>query len=120
MTSEPETIRQLLQQLLAAPLHPLTEPAPDQPGVYVIYNQHGICVHAGQGGTRGEGTLRKRLRRHAIGRSSFVRLYYLGDRAKVRDHQVRSLVVEDPRQRWLLEHLATGTLCPRHVAVEQN
>jgi hypothetical protein len=116
--TEPETIRNLLDQLLAAPLHPLSGPAPDQCGVYAIYDSTGVCVHVGQGGTRAAGTLRKRLRRHAIGRTSFVRLYYSSDRSKLHGHQVRWLVAENARQRWLLEHLATGTLCPRHVPVE--
>jgi hypothetical protein len=119
MTSEPETIKALLEQLVAAPLHAFTEPAPAQCGVYAIYDATGACVHVGQGGTRARGSLRGRLRRHAAGRTSFVRLYYVRDRAKLRDHQVRWLVVDDPRQRWLLEHLAVGVLCPKHVHLQR-
>jgi excinuclease UvrABC nuclease subunit len=104
-----------LQQLLEAPLHLLSTEAPDLPGVYIIYDADGSCDHVGQ-----SITLLKRLKRHAPGGSDFAVHLYEAPSARARreaqipGHHVRWLVVENRRQRFLLEHLATGTLCPRY------
>jgi excinuclease UvrABC nuclease subunit len=112
--TETNVVQALLEQLLAEPLYPLeksgVEAAPDKCGVYVIYDAAGICIKVGRI-THGRG-LRERLRRHARGDTDGWLERYDGDRSKLGGRQVRWLVVDDPRQRCLLECLATGVLCP--------
>lgn len=114
--NEPELVRDLLERLLTAPLRPLGEPAPEQHGVYAIFDARGACIKVGRT-TRGMGQLFKRLRKHARGRSDFGRALYNGDKARLAAHKVRWLVVDDDRQRCLLECLATGVLCPLHLGL---
>jgi hypothetical protein len=119
-TVQPETIRNLLEQLLATPLRPLSDPqAPEQPGIYVIYDAHGVCDYVGHAGAfapvRGDGSLRARLLDQFRGNPSvFVSRSYGGDPSKVSHHLVRWLVIEDKAQRNLLKRLAIKTLCPLH------
>lgn len=114
--TEPDLVRDMLERLFIAPLRPLGEPGPEQHGVYAIFEASGACVKVGRT-TRGEGRLSKRLRKHARGRSDFGRALYGGDKARLAAHKVRWLVVDDDRQRCLLECLATGVLCPLHLGL---
>jgi hypothetical protein len=46
-----------------------------------------------------------------------MRIFYNRDRSKLDGHQARWLLVEDNRRRCLLEYLAIGILCPKHVGL---
>lgn len=124
MKSEKIKVHKLLQKLYAArsynfPSRGYTESvgAPTRQGVYVIYDSRGIVVHIGRT-QRAQRGLRQRLDNHLLGQSSFVEKYLKGRRASLRaGYKFRYLAVDDPRARALLEALAIGTLCPRHIGL---
>ena len=123
MPSERKRIETLFESLCAAPLrafpagpHPID--APEEQGVYVIYDRDRQVVHVGRT-VRGKRGLIQRLRNHVRGQSSFVRTYLQGDGRRLgRDgYHFRYLVVSDERERALLEALAIGRLCPKHLGL---
>ena len=114
--TEPEVVRDLFEQLVLAPLHPISEPWPEAHGVYVIVGPEGEPVYVGRS-VRHQHGLFARWNRHNKGRSSFMRILYNRDRSKLDGHQARWLLVEDNRLRCLLEYLAIGILCPKHVGL---
>jgi len=94
--------------------------APDTHGVYVIYSQHGKVLHVGRT-LRGKKGLRQRLKNHLHGSSSFTKQYFGGKGAKLRGkYKYSFLEIPDARTRALLEALATGILCPKHVGLSEN
>lgn len=120
-TREPVDERALIAKLLVelqrqpqTPFPASKENATDQMGVYLIRDAAGRVSHVG---TTNRAGLRRRLRNHLQGKSSFTSRF-LGRNGKrlIEDGFTFSyLVVEDQRQRSLLEHLAVGTLCPAHL-----
>jgi hypothetical protein len=120
--TETDVVQALLEQLQTEPLYPLEKSAvksvPDERGVYVIYDAAGNCIKVGRT-PHGRG-LRERLRRHEIGNTDRWLEWCNGDRSKLGGRQVRWLVVDDPRQRCLLEGLATGVLCPQILGLGQK
>jgi hypothetical protein len=94
--------------------------APDRHGVYVIFSPRDVVVHVGRT-VRGKNGLRQRLNNHLHGASSFVKHFLHGKGARLRDkYKFSYLEVSNARTRALLESLAVGSLCPKHLGDGQN
>ncbi len=120
VTDEAATVRALVALLRRARRYPFPKTGralacPPRHGVYLILDPTRRVAHVGRT-TRTRAGLRDRLRAHLAGRSSFV-LKYLKDRPALlrRGYSYCWVEVPDPRLRALVEALATGALCPRHV-----
>lgn len=124
-TGERGQILALFNQLVSSTLHqfPLSRNSLDAPsghGVYVIYASDGLALHVGKS-SRGRQGLRQRLVNHLAGQSSFVNLYFVGDRTQLRNGCCfRYLEIENPRLRALLEAYAIGYLCPAHIGLNDK
>lgn len=122
--TEPDTIKELFDTLLAKPLVPFPAPrarliAPKERGVYIIRDKAGRVMHVGNT-PRSVGGLTARLKSHLAGKSSFVNVYLGGDASRLRGgFTFQVLEVPAPRTRALLEAYAIGCLCPRHVGKGQ-
>jgi len=94
--------------------------APSAPGVYII-RKDDIVLHVGRT-LRGKNGLYQRLMNHVHGQSSFTEKYLKGNEAALRNGcTYQLLVLEDSRLRALVEALAIGMLCPKHIGLgEQN
>jgi GIY-YIG catalytic domain len=120
--TESKRIAALLEKLGARPESPFPQAwgsvdAPDKAGVYVIRNQASKVMYVGRT-TRAKGGLHQRLRNHLAGRSVFARELLPHGPASLRTgYTFQYLVVEKDRTRALLEQLATGTLCPKHLGL---
>jgi excinuclease UvrABC nuclease subunit len=118
-------IQTLLTKLLRA--EPMNFPpirgrldAPTDPGVYIIYSPESEVLHVGST-PRARNGLRQRLKNHLQSKSSFVRSYLAGDGSKLRQgYRYKYLIVPDSRERALLEALAIGTLCPKHLGLGKS
>ena len=119
---ERERISQLLDKLINSesfefpdyrqPLH-----APKEQGVYIILDSQETVVHVGST-PRAKYGIYQRLKNHLSGSSSFKYHYLNGDGYKLRkSYKYRFIVVENPRERCLLEAYAIGFLCPKHLGV---
>ncbi len=113
-------IRDLYKSLKAAPRVPFPAPrapleAPSERGVYIIFAPDGKTVlHIGQT-PRAKSGLSQRLKNH-LRKSSFMTLYGKKHNIRLREgYCFRCLVVEDARERALLEAYAIGRLCPEHI-----
>jgi excinuclease UvrABC nuclease subunit len=111
---EPEAIRTLFAKLQLAPLQRYPRlgeqlGAPQLPGVYIVYGIRGKVRYVGL--ARGRGGLRSRLATHL--RSHWHEAKY-GRNFKTHG-SFRWLVVENERQRALLECYAAGCLCPVYI-----
>lgn len=102
---------------------PITKYAKDwrpnstEQGVYIIYDPKGEVVHVGRS-VRGRNGLYQRLRNHLRGNSSFTKQFLNGDGSKLRSgYKYKYKVIPNPRTRALLEALATGRLCPKHLGL---
>ena len=120
MPTECQRIAELLKELREQQKYPFPQrrqslDAPKSHGVYIIRSNDTI-LHVGRT-LRGREGLRQRLTDHLRGNSSFVRDYLNGQGATLRGegYTYQFLVVKSDRERALLEALATGTLCPRHI-----
>ena len=88
-----------------------TPNAPKKGGVYVIHGPTGTVLHVGKGCD-----ISQRLHDHLFNRSAFTTKYLSGNgRILRKGHFFRCLVVSDARKRALLEALAIGKLCPKHI-----
>lgn len=121
-TAESKRIRKLLGDLDVQPFHPFPArrkrlEVPNTHGVYIIRDRAGAVWHVGRT-VRGKNGLRQRLQDHLQGQSSFVRAAFSGDGSKLRSAFVyQYLEVCDERKRALLECLAAGWHCPRHIGL---
>jgi hypothetical protein len=108
---EPERIRALFEELTRQPIIKFSRGCrnvPNEDGVYVIYGyREGHVLYVGR-------TIQAVPRRVPLRIGLRQRLSQ--HRAKYGDFSFRFLKVPDPRQRALLEHLATGVLCPVDLA----
>ncbi len=122
MKPEPQIVEALYTELTRSPLRTFPAlreklQAPEQGGVYVVYDERGRVVHVGRT-TRGRGGIAKRLRDHMADASSFTTQYLKGDGGRLRGrYTYRALAVPNRRHRALLEAYATGALCPLHIGV---
>src|SRR5262245_4432796 len=113
---EAAAIRSMLSELMCAPTRSFPKPrsspnAPKKAGVYVIHGPRGTVLHIGKGCD-----IAQRLRDHLFNRSAFTTKYLNGNGSLLRKgHSFRYLVVSDGRNRALLEALAIGKLCPKHI-----
>lgn len=121
--SEPQAIETLLKKLQSAPCQrfkklPRDLKATKRRGVYIIYDPSGRVVHVGRT-PKAAGGIMQRLRNHMHGQSSFCEHYLKGDGSKLwsAKYTYRCLVVHSNRRRALLEALAIGSLCPRHLGI---
>ena len=120
--AESQRIAALLEKLINQPKSSFPKArgrveAPDRAGVYVIRNKVGKVMYVGRT-TRAKGGLHQRLRNHLAGRSVFARALKPDGPASLRSgYTFQYLVVEKSRTRALLEQLATGTLCPKHLGL---
>lgn len=120
--SESALIQRLYRRLLKATRFSFPPPrgalsAPNQHGVYLVFNSDGDVAHVGRTVRGGEG-LHRRLTNHLHGKSSFARKYLSGHVAELRNgYTFAYLEVPDSRQRALLEAYAVGRLCPLHLGV---
>lgn len=85
--------------------------APEKPGVYVIYNPKGRVEHVGE-----SGSIAGRLRGHLHSNSSYVNrsLKRAGGRLR-KGYSFRYLTIAKSRHRMLLQAMAIGQFCPRHI-----
>jgi hypothetical protein len=88
-------------------------------GVYLIINPSGKVVHVGRT-TRAKFGIYQRLYDHLNGRSSFVYKYrplHKKGSSLRKGYKYQYLVVENGRQRALLEAYAMAHLCPKHLGL---
>lgn len=117
---EPEAVRQLFDQLVAArrdafPLDGARLNAPNERGVYLIFDPLGNVAHVGRTPSGRKG-LYQRLSDHLRGASSFVNIFLGGDASVLRSgYRFSYVAVDDWRLRALLEAYTIGTLCPVHL-----
>lgn len=120
MKGEPKAIKAKLGQMLRSPMIAFPSArqrinAPNDHGVYIIYNPKGRVAHVGRT-VRGKNGLRQRLNNHLQGASSFVIHALKGKGVKLRaGYKFRYIKVENDRLRALLEAYAIGQLCPDHL-----
>lgn len=120
MRQEQRTVRKLLTELVHKQRHSFPGnrerlEGPKKKGVYIIYSPQGRVLHVGST-PWAKGGLAQRLRDHLAGRSSFVIKMFDGDGSKLRvQYKYQCLVVTNHRHRALLEALAIGQLCPKHI-----
>lgn len=93
-------------------------------GVYVIFDGKGRVLHVGRT-HRAAGGLNQRLRNHLGGQSSFVYTFLEKNKDRLRrrgkfQYTYKYLEVRPARHRALLEHYATGVLCPAHLGLGLN
>ena len=124
MKEEAEIIQSQLDALLAQPCIPFPaarDPleAPSSHGVYII-RESDVVLHVGRT-LRGRNGLRGRLEAHIHGSSSFARAYLEHDGNRLRRNcAYQYFELGDGRQRALLEALAVGTLCPKHIGLGKS
>ena len=124
MMKENKKIEKLLKTLVRKKLFTFPQKGytegvgvPTKQGVYIIYSPQNIVVHVGRTQRTKRG-LRQRLNNHLLGQSSFVKEYLKGRESKLRNgYKFRYLIVEDNRERVLLEALTIGKLCPKHLGL---
>jgi hypothetical protein len=112
-----------IQVLLQALLQSLTYQFPVagklditcEKGVYIINDPNLEVAHIGST-PRGQRGLCQRLNDHISGSSSFAKKYLVPNNLSVRNgFSYKFLEVPSARERALLEALACGTLCPKHI-----
>lgn len=86
-------------------------------GVYIIRNSKGRVEHVGRT-VRGKKRLYQRLKNHLQGSSSFVKNHLDGKGVSLRNgYTYQYHIVEDEYKCAVLEHYATGCLCPLYLAL---
>jgi hypothetical protein len=97
------------------PARKLSVTAPTSQGVYIIRDAAGTVVHVGRT-MRGSSGLRRRLKNHLYGQSSFVKKQLDGRGSLLRGgYTFQWLDVPVARTRVLVECGATARLCPAHL-----
>jgi hypothetical protein len=123
--AEKKTISSLLKQLLKkrATLFPKRGEklcVSNKHGVYLILDGSDRVLHVGRT-HRGARGLWQRLNNHLNGQSSFVHTFLEEDKGQLRNrYKYKYIEVGWPRRRALLEHLATGVLCPAHLGLGKS
>lgn len=116
--SESSRIKSMLGDLERQPRSPFLKiEAPAKHGVYLIRGDDGTVLHVGRTVTAHNG-LAQRLRNHLYGKSSFVRNHLNGETETLRrSFTFQCIVVENDRERALLEHYAIAWFCPVHLGL---
>jgi hypothetical protein len=117
--SENNQIANLFHKLLQKSYNYFPEKGPvkitENHGVYILYDKNKVVVHVGRT-IKGKKGLNQRLTNHLNNSSSFGKRYLNGQGHKLRNgFGFRILEIQDHRIRTLLEALAIGTLCPKHI-----
>ena len=121
---EPEIIDSLFKELINSeskkfPARGGCNDAPDRRGVYMIYSPQGKVLYVGSTPSA-KGGIAQRLGNHMTRNprnSTFSKHYLVPKRLDLREgYAFRCLIVDDPRQRALLEHYAIGCLCPEYIS----
>jgi hypothetical protein len=113
-------IEELLAKLMREPCHPFPArraklEASNRKGVYIIYSPQDKVLHVSST-PRAKGGIEQRLRDHLHGNSSFTDSYFGGDGSKLSEgYKYRYIVIDNGRQRALVEVLGIGQLCPAHI-----
>jgi hypothetical protein len=119
-SAEHRRIRALFAKLMRTPYRKFPEchgrlEAPTAKGIYVIHSPKGKIMHVGAT-PRAKRGIRQRLFDHLQGRSAFTKRCFRHRGYKLRDgYKFRYLVVENARDRALLEPYAIGCLCPAFI-----
>lgn len=114
--SEPARVRGLFKELMRQKVESFPQHgrpnAENSAGVYVIHGAKGTVMHVGK-----SCDVKQRLYDHLSSRSSFAKKYLDGDGKRLRNgrYVFRYLLVKNDRRRALLEALAIGDLCPKHI-----
>jgi hypothetical protein len=118
--NEARRVRALVAALRRARRHPFpltgrTLECPPEHGVYLIIDRVGRVAHVGRTTRTGLGLL-DRLRAHLNGQSSFV-VQGLKKRRELlrKGYSYCWVEVRNPRLRALVEAMATGVFCPKHL-----
>lgn len=122
MPNEFLKVKFLFKNLRKQPIFRFPKPkgtldAEDKQGVYLIMNPLGKVAHVGRT-TRAKYGIYQRLYDHVYGRSSFFYYYkplHRKGSSLRKGYKYQYLVVENSRQRALLEAYATAHLCPKHL-----
>ena len=115
-TREQDKIKALFRELVRQPLRTFPAlrgvmDAPADAGVYVIYDPKGRIEHVGE-----SASIAGRLRGHIANASSYANTSLGGMGHRLRNaYSFSCLAVDQPRKRMLLQSLAIGLLCPRHI-----
>jgi hypothetical protein len=122
--TEQEKIKLLFDRLLDQKKHPFPKKGrldiTCKKGVYIIYNSRGIVLHVGNTPSGKEG-LCQRLNDHIYGASSFANKFLKPRNLTVRNNfKYKFFEVSSARNRVLLEALACGLLCPKHVGTHEK
>ena len=114
---EAAAIESMFSELMRAPTQsfPKAHSSPNAPkkaGIYVIHGPRGTVLHVGRGCD-----IAQRVREHLFIALPSPPQYLSGKGSALRNrgHSFRYLVVSDARNRALLEALAIGRLCPKHI-----
>jgi hypothetical protein len=125
MDGERVEIIKLFRELPRQPPVPFPQPrqklvAPDAHGVCTIRDSPQHVVHVGRT-VRGKNGLRQRLGNHLAGPSSFMQRHLAADGSALRDgYTFQYIEVARPRERALVEALASGWLCPDHLGLGER
>lgn len=120
--NELKEVEKLFNELISSKDYLFPEPrkkvtAPNERGVYIIYNPEGKVLHVGRTPKARNG-IAQRLRDHLAGNSSFVGKYFNREGARLRKgYKYKYLVVSNNRLRAILEAYAIGHLCPAHIGL---
>ena len=120
--NEAREVCRLFSSLVKSNLHRFSKlrcqlNAPRSHGVYVIYNPKKTVLHVGRS-IRGKQGLLQRIKEHLNNQSSFSTVYLRSmGRTLRKGYMYRYLPLASPRKRALLESLAIGLLCPKHLGL---
>jgi hypothetical protein len=124
-------VRILFEKLLRAKVFQFPEQgqaieASTKHGVYIIYDKKWRVCHVGRT-VRGCNGIYQRLNNHLSGSSSFACDYIKnpdyeknGLKGLRMGYSYQFIEIDDPRIRALVESLAAGELCPRHMGTGQS
>ncbi|MFZ1290203.1 MAG: hypothetical protein WAR79_08930 [Melioribacteraceae bacterium] len=122
---ECDIIKSLHQQLLNSQSYSFPQRGAkinvsNQHGVYIIYSHEDIVLHVGTT-KRAKNGLNQRLNNQKLGVSSFYRNYFRGKKLDLSvGYKFKFIIVENARQRTLLEALTTGFLCLDYIGIGES
>ncbi|WP_191861069.1 GIY-YIG nuclease family protein [Hanstruepera ponticola] len=117
--SEPQKMMKLYNELVKSVIYEFPDKGKvnisKKQGVYIVYDNKSQPLHVGKTNGAKNG-LNDRLQNHVWNQSSFSKLYMQKNKIVLRDWgKFQFIVLEDDRERALLEALTAGLLCPAHI-----